>query len=148
MLRVISHIRSSLSQTLIPVHNSLSSPLSYLPTRQRHRGANSEEDNRDPDSPPKLFVVQPRLRPDTLLNSKLAEALNLANSLEDEREGISYTDKELPSHVVVQNPAARSPRAGGWVSITFFIVMLFLAVLVRADRPFPLLRFPFGEVLC
>lgn len=104
-------MRSSLIQTLIPVHNSLSSPFSHLPTRQRHRGVNSEEDNRDPDCPPKLFVVQPRLRPDTLLNSKLAEALNLANSLEDEREGISYTDKELPSHVVVQNPAARSPRA-------------------------------------
>ncbi|KAG6504236.1 hypothetical protein ZIOFF_036567 [Zingiber officinale] len=68
---------------------------------------------RDPTRPPRLFVVQPRLRPDSLLKSKLAEALNLANSLEEPRDGFfeeEFSAKERPPHVVVQNPAARSQR--------------------------------------
>lgn len=73
--------------------------------------------NRDPTSPPNVFVVQPRLRPDAFLQAKLNEALCLANSLEEQREGyfdIDFFDKEIPLHVVVQNPAARGhkTRAG------------------------------------
>lgn len=72
--------------------------------------------NRDPDSPPQLFVVQPRLRPDTYLQAKLNEALCLANSLEEQRDGYflsDFFDKSLPPHILVQNPAAKSrkPRA-------------------------------------
>ncbi|XP_030538933.2 GTP-binding protein At3g49725, chloroplastic [Rhodamnia argentea] len=70
--------------------------------------------NRDPRSPPRLFVVQPRLRPDALLRAKLNEALCLANSLEDQRDGFFATDffdKALPPHAVVQNPLIRSHRA-------------------------------------
>ena len=75
--------------------------------------------NRDPVSPPKLFVVQPRLRPDTFLQAKLNEALCLANSLEEQRDGyfdIDFFDKETPSYIVVQNPSARGhkTRAGGF----------------------------------
>ncbi|KAK4754151.1 hypothetical protein SAY87_002255 [Trapa incisa] len=69
--------------------------------------------NRDPTSPPRLFVVQPRLRPDAALHAKLNEALCLANSLEEQRDGFFQTDffeKAVPPHVVVQNPAARSPK--------------------------------------
>lgn len=73
-------------------------------------------DNRDPDSPPRLFVVQPRLRPDTFLQAKLNEALCLANSLEEQRDGYflsDFFDKALPPHLLVQNPAAKAhkPRA-------------------------------------
>ena len=73
--------------------------------------------NRDPDSPPQLFVVQPRLRPDAYLQAKLNEALCLANSLEEQRDGYflsDFFDKSLPPHILVQNPAAKSrkPRAG------------------------------------
>ncbi|KAL6224988.1 hypothetical protein ACLB2K_003842 [Fragaria x ananassa] len=66
--------------------------------------------NRDPNAPPRLFVVQPRLRPDSILQAKLNEALNLANSLEEQRDGSfgnNLCDKETPPHVVVQNPLAR-----------------------------------------
>nr|GFB04802.1 GTP-binding protein At3g49725, chloroplastic [Tanacetum cinerariifolium] len=42
------------------------------------------------------------------------EALNLANSLEQQRDGFydtHFEDKELPPHIVVQNPAYRVTRA-------------------------------------
>ncbi|ESW13482.1 hypothetical protein PHAVU_008G200200 [Phaseolus vulgaris] len=64
--------------------------------------------------PPKLLVVQPRVRPDKLLQAKLNEALCLANSLEDQRDGYFLTDffdKPLPPHVLVQN---RVPRADSY----------------------------------
>ncbi|ERM93915.1 GTP-binding protein At3g49725, chloroplastic isoform X1 [Amborella trichopoda] len=67
--------------------------------------------HRDLTKAPRLFVVQPRIRPDSLLQSKLSEALNLANSLEEQREGVLYNEpssKEMPPHLVVQNPVARS----------------------------------------
>nr|CAD1837321.1 unnamed protein product [Ananas comosus var. bracteatus] len=98
-------------------------------SRRRKRKEGDEEDDdgdrgggglglfvlgRDPTRPPRLFVVQPRLRPDALLDSKLAEALNLANSLEEPRDGFydsDFASKDLPPHLVVQNPAARSARA-------------------------------------
>lgn len=116
MLRAITHIRKSISQTLIPAQAS--SPSSYSQARLRHRESKSDESNntnKDPDTPPKLFVVQPKLRPDNVLKLKLQEALNLANSLEDQRDGYyatHFSDKDLPSHLVVQNPAARTTRAG------------------------------------
>ncbi|XP_076923546.1 GTP-binding protein At3g49725, chloroplastic-like [Bidens hawaiensis] len=62
-----------------------------------------------PDAP-RLFVVQPRFRPDNVLKVKLDEALNLANSLQQQRDGF-YATQESPPHVVVQNPAYRITRA-------------------------------------
>lgn len=59
-------------------------------------------------------MVQPRYRPEVVLRAKLDEALSLASSLEEQRDGVFDTEmceKEVPAHVVVQNPAARSPRA-------------------------------------
>ncbi|ONK60197.1 uncharacterized protein A4U43_C08F15420 [Asparagus officinalis] len=70
--------------------------------------------NSDPEGPPRLFVVQPRLRPELYLHSKLSEALNLANSLEEQRDGFYAEDsasKEVPPHLVVQDPSSRSLRA-------------------------------------
>ncbi|KAF0910405.1 hypothetical protein E2562_001567 [Oryza meyeriana var. granulata] len=66
--------------------------------------------SRDPERPPRLLVVQPRLRPGSLLDSKLAEALNLANSLEEPRDGFyqgGFAAKGAPPHLVVQNPSSR-----------------------------------------
>ncbi|KAL8143363.1 LOW QUALITY PROTEIN: hypothetical protein V2J09_016395 [Rumex salicifolius] len=77
------------------------------------RNEESSADSTENDSP-KLFVVQPRLRPDSLLNSSLSEALNLANSLDEQRDGFFSTDfalKTFPPHVVVQNPLASSSKA-------------------------------------
>ncbi|XP_019458768.1 PREDICTED: GTP-binding protein At3g49725, chloroplastic isoform X2 [Lupinus angustifolius] len=70
----------------------------------------------DTTQPPKLFVVQPRLRPEKYLQAKLNEAMCLANSLEEQRDGEFYTDffdKELPPHILVQNPSVKGhkPRA-------------------------------------
>jgi hypothetical protein len=72
--------------------------------------------SRDPESPPRLLVVQPRLRPGSLLDSKLAEALNLANSLEEPRDGFydrEFGAKGAPPHLVVQNPASRGRSHAG-----------------------------------
>ncbi|KAK7276689.1 hypothetical protein RIF29_17833 [Crotalaria pallida] len=68
------------------------------------------------EEPPKLLVVQPRLRPDKYLKAKLNEALCLANSLEEQRDGEFHTDffdKGLPPHLLVQNPSLKGhkPRA-------------------------------------
>ncbi|WJX59294.1 hypothetical protein P8452_44633 [Trifolium repens] len=68
------------------------------------------------DPGPKLLVVQPRLRSEKLLQAKLNEALCLANSLEDQRDGYFHTDffdKPLPPHLLVQNPSLKGhkPRA-------------------------------------
>lgn len=56
-------------------------------------------------------MVQPRVRPNTYLQTKLNEALNLANSLEEQSDGCFSTDlslKKSPPHVVVQNPLTNS----------------------------------------
>ncbi|EPS65761.1 hypothetical protein M569_09013, partial [Genlisea aurea] len=74
-----------------------------------HHGG--DESSQAPDRPPRLLVLQPRIRPSNLLRTKLEEALNLANSLEQQRDGFYETDVENPPHLVVQNPLARSPRA-------------------------------------
>ncbi|VAI01982.1 unnamed protein product [Triticum turgidum subsp. durum] len=66
--------------------------------------------SRDPAHPPRLLVVQPRLRRGALLDSKLSEALNLASSLEESRDGFEHAEsaaKGAPPHLVVQNPASR-----------------------------------------
>ncbi|XP_022945023.1 GTP-binding protein At3g49725, chloroplastic [Cucurbita moschata] len=106
---------NSPSKLLPPSVRILFSPFSHS---SKHRKENSNDVvsvcNRDPIAPPKLFVVQPRLRPDTILQAKLNEALCLANSLEQQRDGyfdIDFFDKEIPPHVVVQNPSARGARA-------------------------------------
>jgi hypothetical protein len=70
----------------------------------------------DPECPPWLLVVQPRLRPGSLLESKLAEALNLANSLEERRDGFYHSEfgtKGASPHLVVQNPASRGRSHAG-----------------------------------
>ncbi|KAJ0253720.1 GTP-binding protein [Hirschfeldia incana] len=122
MLRTLSlardHLRSKSSpSTTIRL---LSSPFSS----KRHAPKASEEEApgpkesvllypKDPSSTPKLFLVQPRLTPPKFLQAKLNEALCLANSLEEQRYGYfesDFFDKELPSHVVVQNPIARSSK--------------------------------------
>ncbi|KAG6394283.1 hypothetical protein SASPL_144867 [Salvia splendens] len=100
--------------------NSILNPspiLSQFPPFSRYL-SNSNQDHdetyRDPDAPPRLFVVQPRIRPQTHLKAKLEEALSLANSLEQQRDEFSAMespDNEMPPHLVVQNPAAKSPRA-------------------------------------
>ncbi|XP_043805015.1 GTP-binding protein At3g49725, chloroplastic isoform X2 [Manihot esculenta] len=123
---------NSLTQTLTAINQSLNPhtqssilvPISILSShyssKQQSNDRNEDKNdvvslfNRDPTSPPRLFVVQPRLRPDTFLQAKLNEALCLANSLEEQREGYFETDffdKALPPHVVVQNPILRSSRA-------------------------------------
>uniref|UniRef100_A0A0D9VYI4 Hflx-type G domain-containing protein n=1 Tax=Leersia perrieri TaxID=77586 RepID=A0A0D9VYI4_9ORYZ len=104
-----------------------SAPLRALSTRRGKRSsssptasspaADSDEEGRgisliprDPERPPRLLVVQPRLRPGSLLDSKLAEALNLANSLEEPRDGFYHSDfaaQGAPPHLVVQNPSSR-----------------------------------------
>ncbi|XP_077216108.1 GTP-binding protein, HflX isoform X2 [Tasmannia lanceolata] len=111
---------SSISSNPIPLTSTLFfSPFSRS-SRQKNEETDDEEDNdkfilnRDPTSPPNLFVVQPRLRPDTLLKSKLSEALNLANSLEEQRDGDmggEFCEREMPPHLVVQNPAARKAHS-------------------------------------
>lgn len=131
MLKTLSlardHLRSKPSPSTIRV---LSSPFSS----KRHAPKASEEESsppkesvllypKDPSSTPKLFLVQPRLTPPKFLQAKLNEALCLANSLEEQRYGYfesDFFDKELPSHVVVQNPIARSskPRVGMSVSVS------------------------------
>ncbi|XP_028082947.1 GTP-binding protein At3g49725, chloroplastic [Camellia sinensis] len=108
-----SHSSSSTTPSFPSISTlSLSSPFSHSPLLQRHEVSRADDcNNRDPTSPPRLFVVQPRLRPQPFLQAKLDEALSLANSLEEQRDGFFDTelwDKELPPHVVVQNPAARS----------------------------------------
>ncbi|KAL2509532.1 GTP-binding protein [Forsythia ovata] len=137
MLRAISRWRSSVTSNSLQTsinHSLIPHPSSYFFSNspvlhRRHRkdsdfNNGDDELNRDPDGPPRIFVVQPRLRPDFLLKPKLHEALNLANSLDEQRDGSYDTEflaKEMPPHLVVQNPTARSPRAdtffgGGTVS--------------------------------
>lgn len=104
----------------------LTSRFSYSSKQKKEEEANDVVSlfNRDPNTPPKLFVVQPRLRPDSVLQPKLNEALCLANSLEDQRDGYFHSDffdKALPSHIVVQNPAAKAHnvRAGPYLTLIF-----------------------------
>lgn len=141
MLRTLclarTRLRSESSSLSSPPSSSftfrvLSSPFSS----KRHTPKASEEEEpppkdsvllypKDPSSTPKLFLVQPRLAPPKFLQAKLNEALCLANSLEEQRYGYfesDFFDKELPSHVVVQNPVARSSklRVGPLVEFPFF----------------------------
>jgi len=88
--------------------------------------------SRDPECPPRLLVVQPRLRPGSLLDSELAEALNLANSLEEPRDGFYHSEfgaKGAPPHLVVQNPASRGrSHAGIQLYASPFLVLSSMAL--------------------
>ncbi|KAH8503817.1 hypothetical protein Peur_067474 [Populus x canadensis] len=107
-----------LRRCLKPLNTTILSSYSYHSSSSNRRRKNENQVdssfNRDPTSPPRLFVVQPRLRPDTLLQAKLNEALCLANSLEEQRDGYfdsDFFDKPLPPHILVQNPIFRSSKA-------------------------------------
>ncbi|XP_038892869.1 GTP-binding protein At3g49725, chloroplastic isoform X2 [Benincasa hispida] len=105
---------NSPTRLLAPWISILSSPFSHLSKQKEGSYDVVSLFNRDPTAPPKLFVVQPRLRPNAFLQAKLNEALCLANSLEEQRDGyfhIDFFDKDIPPHVVVQNPSARGARA-------------------------------------
>uniref|UniRef100_A0A251T3P9 Putative GTP-binding protein, HflX n=2 Tax=Helianthus annuus TaxID=4232 RepID=A0A251T3P9_HELAN len=114
MFSIIHRTRPSIRftpQTLI-LQSTPSSSNPFINSQSRHK--HEEPDSNESNNHPKLFVVQPRFRPDSLLKIKLDEALNLANSLEEQRDGdygTQFNDKELPPHVVVQNPAYRITRA-------------------------------------
>ncbi|XP_047315472.1 GTP-binding protein At3g49725, chloroplastic [Impatiens glandulifera] len=115
-LRSLKHPLDPLSSSILSFHSiaAVKSPFSQSLPLQKSEGRHPDEVNREPTAPPRLLVVQPRLRPDNVLHSKLAEALNLANSLEEQRDGFFDTqlsEKQLPHHVVVQNPAARLTHA-------------------------------------
>ncbi|GAU22162.1 hypothetical protein TSUD_251900 [Trifolium subterraneum] len=99
-------LRNLLSATKL---ESCSSKWRFQPSPSLYSTATS-------DPGPKLLVVQPRLRSEKLLQAKLNEALCLANSLEDQRDGYFHTDffdKPLPPHILVQNPSLKGhkPRA-------------------------------------
>lgn len=111
---------------------TLTSPSIWVPSAPYSQSSKQDSEerfdavsifNRDPTSPPSLFVVQPRLRPDTFLQAKLNEALCLANSLEEQRDGyfdVDFFDKEIPPHVVVQNPAIRGHKTRAGTSLIWF----------------------------
>ncbi|CAF2084860.1 unnamed protein product [Brassica napus] len=144
MLRTLSlardHLRSKAQISSSPFSSpstirALSSPFSS----KRHAPKATEEEApaalkesvllypKDPSSTPKLFLVQPRLTPPKFLQAKLNEALCLANSLEEQRYGYfesDFFDKELPSHVVVQNPIARSSKPREEVDAVFINAIL------------------------
>nr|GMC57612.1 GTP-binding protein At3g49725, chloroplastic [Ipomoea batatas] len=124
MLRAISQIRSyplslrtlaslsSLQPSFDFSINTSFRSLSSSPLLQRRQDEQGHDDYSS--LPSRIFVVQPRWRPDSVLKPKLDEALNLANSLEERRDGFyetEFSEKEVPPHIVVQNPAARWPRA-------------------------------------
>lgn len=144
---VISLCSSSTSNLLPPnspsnlFPPSISIPFSPFSHSSKQKKKEDDNDgvsdfNRDPTAPPKLFVVQPRLRPDSFQQAKLNEALCLANSLEEQRDGYfdnDFCEKEIPSHVVVQNPSARGARVGEFSrfefycwSYSFFLFVIFL----------------------
>lgn len=108
-----------------PSNPSLKIPISsFSHTPSLCRNPIGDDPNRSSEGPPKLLVVQPRLKPDTHLQTKLNEALNLANSLEEQREGFFSTDlsqKRSPPHLVVQNPLTNSckGRSGSFLILFF-----------------------------
>lgn len=72
------------------------------------------EDVLDTENLPKLFVVQPRLRPESYLQAKLSEAISLANSLGEHRDrslDVAFSDKDSPNFIVVQNPSSKGRKA-------------------------------------
>ncbi|XP_024028343.1 GTP-binding protein At3g49725, chloroplastic [Morus notabilis] len=124
MMRAISLSRPSLLSPLFQTLNSLLSlscsgrilpaPPIRVPSAPYSSDSTAYEDVPGLESLPKLFVVQPRLRPDPILQAKLNEALCLANSLEEQRDGgfgVDYSDKDVPNHIVVQNPSAKGHKA-------------------------------------
>ncbi|KAK4490516.1 hypothetical protein RD792_001196 [Penstemon davidsonii] len=126
MLRTLKSILSPVNPCKIKPPPLVSNFSSSQILQKKQRNDNSDDEfNRDPDCPPRLFVVQPRIRPETRLKSKLEEALNLANSLEQQRDGFyatEFLDKETPPHLVVQNPVAKSPHAAGTDAYILFMI--------------------------
>lgn len=135
MLRIFSRLRPPLcSLNLAPVFTTRA-PIRPFSSSRNRKGTDEERDvgkekddvvpgvfvfGNDPQCPPRLFVVQPRLRPDSILDLKLSEALNLAKSLEEPRGGFfreDLTPKQIPSHLVVQNPIARSSKSHAGLSL-------------------------------
>ena len=124
-VRGISLLRSHLKQlqaSLLQSHYCISlkiqcSPFTHTPSLCRN---SIEEDlNR---GPPKLLVVQPRVRPNAHYKAKLKEAINLANSLDGQRDGYFSTDlshKDAPPHLVVQNPLS-SPGKSRSGTVSYF----------------------------
>ncbi|EXC25931.1 hypothetical protein L484_000669 [Morus notabilis] len=124
MMRAISLSRPSLLSPLFQTLNSLLSPSCSgrilpappirVPSAPYSSDSTAYEDVPGLENLPKLFVVQPRLRPEPILQAKLNEALCLANSLEEQRDGgfgVDYSDKDVPNHIVVQNPSAKGHKA-------------------------------------
>uniref|UniRef100_A0A2P2LY28 GTP-binding protein At3g49725ic n=1 Tax=Rhizophora mucronata TaxID=61149 RepID=A0A2P2LY28_RHIMU len=123
-LKTLAQFLTSLNQSQTSLYQSpppspiyvLSSPFS---SKQRQKEEDDGNDfvssfSRHTNSPPRLFVVQPRFRPDGLLQAKLSEALSLADSLEEQRVGYFETElssKASPHSAVVQNPILRSSKA-------------------------------------
>lgn len=125
MLRCLFHRRSPINPAST---SNFTTPPSQFPPLFRYfsnsavqpHNQRQDESYRDPDAPPRLFVVQPRIRPETYLKASLEEALNLANSLEQQRDDLFPRNppaKGLPPHVIVQNPAAKSPRADTYFGV-------------------------------
>uniref|UniRef100_A0A803L6R1 Hflx-type G domain-containing protein n=1 Tax=Chenopodium quinoa TaxID=63459 RepID=A0A803L6R1_CHEQI len=141
-LRRLSHLQSrhffsqfslsspASSSPAIPSSNpSLKTPFCpFSHTPSLCRNSNEEDPNRSSEGTPKLVVVQPRVRPNANLQAKLNEALNLANSLDEQRDGYFSTDlslKQLPPHVVVQNPLSSSGKGrSGEVDAVFVNAIL------------------------
>ncbi|XXG47838.1 hypothetical protein AAC387_Pa02g2411 [Persea americana] len=98
--RALPQILVSFStHSLPPISNHISfffrnpiNPISPIASQKKLDEDDSSGDDdrfviyKDPKSPPRLFIIQSSLRPDTLMQAKLSEALNLANSsVEDHR---------------------------------------------------------------
>ncbi|KAL2906534.1 hypothetical protein RDABS01_005244 [Bienertia sinuspersici] len=115
-----SHPFFSSSPSIPSSNPSLKTPFcTFSRTAVLCRNPIEEDPNRGPEGPPKLLVVQPRVRPNAHLQTKLNEALNLANSLEEQRDGCFSTDlseQESPPHVVVQNPLSGSVKGRSAIS--------------------------------
>ncbi|KAI4327309.1 hypothetical protein L6164_019786 [Bauhinia variegata] len=126
LAKILTCVRSISTYSSPPLYSippKLFTPSSWTPYSPYSQSSKQKKDdvdqvislfNRDPTSPPRLFVVQPRLRPDKFLQAKLNEALCLANSLEEQRDGYfdtDFFDKELPPHLIVQNPAMKGHKA-------------------------------------
>ncbi|CAH9110808.1 unnamed protein product [Cuscuta epithymum] len=124
MLRAISQLRCQqftlrAAHLFLPHLPSCFRSLSFSPPPLQRR---QDEDRHDECSkfPSNILVVQPRLKPDSALKLKLEEALNLANSLEEQRDGsyeTEFSEKSIPPHIVVQNPAAKHPRADTYFGV-------------------------------
>lgn len=145
ILTGVHSIPSYSSPSLSSTPSKLSPPSNWTPCLSYSQSSKQKKEdtyvvvslfNRDPTTPPNLFVVQPRLRPDKFLQAKLNEALCLANSLEEQRDGYfdtDFFDKELPPHIIVQNPSMKGHKARAGLSLTLlaWITLFYLEYVMR-----------------